>query len=304
MSTSVSDAFGMMALCLLAAGSALIAAELRWFRRRSLPLRLGPYAPARTSGLGAGSQQTRSGVLVPLVIGAGNRLATAMGVKEPLELRLRRAGVSLDPAQFRLRQFAVGLVCALGAIAGAITLGTSAAVSLLLVLGTPALGCLLLEHRLDARIAARRGELAAAMPVVAEQLGLLIGAGHSLRSALTRLSKRASGAVACDLTEVVRGVRQGLSEVEALDRWAETSGLAGVERLVGVLALHREAGDLAALIAQEAAAMRSEAHRDLIEAIERRNQLVWVPVTVATLVPGLILLAVPFLGAMTRVTGG
>jgi hypothetical protein len=49
--------------------------------------------------------------------------------------------------------------------------------------------------------------------------------------------------------------------------------------------------------------VRSEAHRALIETIERRGQLVWVPVTVATLVPGLILLAVPFLSAVAMVTG-
>jgi hypothetical protein len=38
--------------------------------------------------------------------------------------------------------------------------------------------------------------------------------------------------------------------------------------------------------------------------IERRSQLVWIPVTVATLVPGLIFLAVPFMSAMAQVTGG
>ena len=35
-----------------------------------------------------------------------------------------------------------------------------------------------------------------------------------------------------------------------------------------------------------------------IEQIERRGQQVWIPVTVATLVPGAILLAVPFLAAL------
>jgi hypothetical protein len=39
-------------------------------------------------------------------------------------------------------------------------------------------------------------------------------------------------------------------------------------------------------------------HRHTIEAIERRAQQVWVPVTVATLVPGVMLLAVPFLSAL------
>jgi hypothetical protein len=38
--------------------------------------------------------------------------------------------------------------------------------------------------------------------------------------------------------------------------------------------------------------------RELIEQIERRAQQVWIPVTVATLVPGAVLLAVPFIEAL------
>ena len=43
---------------------------------------------------------------------------------------------------------------------------------------------------------------------------------------------------------------------------------------------------------------RRDLQRRTIETIERRAQQVWVPVTVATLVPGVILLAVPFLAAL------
>ena len=46
------------------------------------------------------------------------------------------------------------------------------------------------------------------------------------------------------------------------------------------------------------ATIRSEVHRELIEAIERKGQQVWIPVTVATLVPGAVLLAVPFIEAL------
>ena len=49
--------------------------------------------------------------------------------------------------------------------------------------------------------------------------------------------------------------------------------------------------------------MRAEHHRALLESIARRSQLVWVPVTVATLVPGLVVLAVPFASAMAQITG-
>lgn len=41
----------------------------------------------------------------------------------------------------------------------------------------------------------------------------------------------------------------------------------------------------------------AEAHRELLADLERRSQQVWVPVTVATLLPGSLLLLVPFLDA-------
>ena len=40
-----------------------------------------------------------------------------------------------------------------------------------------------------------------------------------------------------------------------------------------------------------------------METIERREQMVWIPVTVATLVPGVVFLVVPFIHALSRFTG-
>ncbi len=44
--------------------------------------------------------------------------------------------------------------------------------------------------------------------------------------------------------------------------------------------------------------MRRDAQRQLIETIERRGQQVWIPVTVAALVPGVLLMGVPFVDAL------
>ena len=57
-------------------------------------------------------------------------------------------------------------------------------------------------------------------------------------------------------------------------------------------------------MADEARTVRAEVHRELIETIERRGQQVWIPVTVATLVPGVLFLAVPFIEAMRLFTSG
>ena len=73
--------------------------------------------------------------------------------------------------------------------------------------------------------------------------------------------------------------------------------------MVGVLALNWEASDLGALISAEARSVRREVQRAEIEIIEKRAQQVWIPVTVATLLPGVIFMAVPFIDAMGKLTG-
>ena len=134
--------------------------------------------------------------------------------------------------------------------------------------------------------------------MVAEQLGMLLGAGYSLGAALARLADRGAGACGRDLERVVGRIRQGLTEVEALREWSEVADVDALRRLVNVLALNRRAGDLGRLISDEARSIRRDVHRELIETIERRAQQVWVPVTVAALVPGVIFLAVPFVEAL------
>ena len=73
--------------------------------------------------------------------------------------------------------------------------------------------------------------------------------------------------------------------------------------LVAVLALNREAGDLGRLVSEEARAIRRDAQRQLTETMERREQQVWVPVTVATLVPGVVFLSIPFIEALRLFSG-
>ena len=56
--------------------------------------------------------------------------------------------------------------------------------------------------------------------------------------------------------------------------------------------------DLGRLLAMETRAVRNDVHRDILATMERRSQQVWIPVTVATLVPGVIFLAIPFIEAL------
>jgi tight adherence protein C len=284
-------------------GAALALGGLRWFRVDPLPVRLRPYLPGGSDRTGRARGSSAASVLVPLVHTGAARLGRVFGTSTDLARRQERAGRPVDPSAFRLRQLVHALAgLAVGAIA-ALALRPGPLVGMFVVLGPPTLAALLDEQRLDASIAARRRRLQLELPVVAEQLAILIDAGYSLAAALARVGRRGDGVAAQDLAAVGRRIRQGLSASDALDEWAARQDLDAVRRLVGVLALHRDTGDLGRLVAGEARALRAEEHRALIERIERRSQLVWIPVTVATLVPGLLFLAVPFVSALSRVTG-
>jgi pilus assembly protein TadC len=302
---SAATVLTLVSLGALGAGSALILAEAPWFGRRPLTDRLRPYAPAAPGGAGTRRATSTAGaVLEPVLGGLGRRLARLGGRGEALSARLARAGEAVSPASFRLRQLAHAAVGLAAGSVLALLIGPGTLMGPVLVLGAPALCVLLDEHRLERRGELRTQRIRLELPVVAEQLGILIAAGYSLPSALARIGRRGNGIVAGDLAEVGRRIRQGVGEAEALDEWARRTDVAGVRRLVGILALHREAGDLGRLIADEARTVRAETHRELVATIERRGQLVWIPVTLATLVPGLLFLAVPFVSAITQVTGG
>ena len=293
----------ILGLALGGTGVALLLDCIPWFRRAPLVTRLRPYAPRTTGAAVRGRGSAWGSVLLPPVEQLARSAAGTLGIADDLHTRLDRAGVDEDPASFRMRQAVHAALGALVGIALAITTRPGPLASAIVVLGAPLLWVLVDEHRLSARIAERRQVRLLELPVVAEQLGVLIDSGSSLPAAIARVGRRGRGQVAHDLTKVSRRIRQGLDEAEALGEWAERSDLDAVRRLVRVLALHRDAGDLGRLIAAEARAVRAESHRDLVEHIERRSQAVWIPVTVATLVPGLLFLAVPFVSAINQVTG-
>jgi tight adherence protein C len=285
----------------LAVGAAVLLGELPWFRRSGLATRLAPYAPA-----GAARHRGPSGfrqLLLPGVDRIADRTTRLLGVSSDLGRRLERAGLEDDPGDVRLRQFTRALGALGVAILASIAWRPPLAIAATAIVAAPLLTLLLEEHRIDAAVERRCRHLRAELPIVVEQLGLLMTAGYSLPRALQRLAERSNGVVASDLRVVERRMGHGLSANAALDEWAHRCGVDAVGRLVAVLRLHGEAGDLGALISAEARSVRADAHRELLATIERRAQLVWVPVTVATLVPGLIFLAVPFMSAMSQVTG-
>ncbi len=284
-------------------GATLVLSQGRWFARRSLADRLRPYEPGGLATTGAGpgllSVESFSEVIAPLARTVGERMARLVGINEDLAVKLERMHSPLEQTDFRLRQLGWAVVGLVAGVVGAGAFQPPPILVLLLVVGCPALAFLLVEQRLATDSDRRKRRLFLELPVVAEQLGMLLSAGFSLGSGLNRLADRGHGASGQDLQRVVSRIRQGVSEVDALREWAEVSDLDALGRLVAVLSLNREAGDLGRLIAEEARSIRREVQRELVEQIERRSQQVWIPVTVAALVPGAIFIAIPFIQALS-----
>jgi tight adherence protein C len=292
----------LVSALLLWAGLTLLLSELRWFSRRPLAERIGPYLPG---GMG---QRPRVGLLSvesfreavgPLARSLGSQFSRLFGVSEDLDRRLRRVHADLDVTEFRVRQIGWALAgLGTGGLA-AIATSPPPAIALLLTLGGMLLAFLVLEQQVTAASDRWKRSVHLELPVVAEQIGMLLAAGYSLIGAIDRVARRGRGAVATDLRQVLARVRQGRDETAALREWAELADVDAVDRFVAVLALNREASDLGRLIAAEARGMRRDVQRELVETIEKRGQQVWIPVTVATLAPGVVFIGIPFYSALS-----
>lgn len=282
-------------------GATLLLSELRWFRRPSMADRLRPYAPRSPLGhrrVGVLSVDSFREVITPLARTTGAQLARMLGISEELSVRLQRIHSDEDVTAFRLRQLASATVAFGAGLVVSLALDLPGFLALLILIAAPALAYLVLEQQLALKSEDWQRRVFLELPVVAEQLGMLLSSGYSLGAALSRIAERGDGTVSTDLERICRRIRQGLTENQALREWQEVVQVDAVERLVAVLTLNREAGDLGGLIAEESRNIRREVQRELMETIERRAQQVWIPVTVATLLPGAIFMAVPFVSAL------
>lgn len=282
-------------------GATMLLSELRWFARRPLAERLQLYVPGgpgrrtRPGPLSLGSFRDAVGPVAALV---GERFSHVFGIDEDLATRLRRVHSPLDVTTFRVRQIGWSLAGFGAGALIALAVAPPLPVGVLFVLGTPLLAFLVAEQQIVTVSRRWQRDVRLELPVVAEQVGMLLGAGYSLAAAVARVSERGRGCCARDLRRVSARIRDGMSEAAALREWSQLAGVEGVDRLVAVLALNREAADLGRLIAEEARAIRRDVHRDLLEEMEKRGQKVWIPVTVAALLPGVIFIAIPFVEAL------
>lgn len=288
------------------AGATLLLAEVRWFSRPALAERLRPYvagSPVDVAPPSPFSVESFRELVAPLARELGARAARVFGVREEAAVRLARIHSPLDVTGFRVRQLGWSVLALALAVPAVVALGVPPGPASACCLAAPFLGFLVPEQQLAAASARRQEQLLLELPVVSEQVGMLLGAGYSLGAALARVASRGHGVCARDLQRVGGRVRQGVPLDAALREWAAVARVPALDRLVAVFALNQETGDLGRLVAGEARAVRQEVHRAAVATMGRRAQQVWVPVTVATLVPGVIFLSIPFVEALRLFSG-
>lgn len=227
------------------------------------------------------------------------RIATLANADAEFASRLREAGMARSPFEFRVRQVGSATAGLVASGTALIAVGVRPLLALAGAFGVAAAIYGASEYRIARSTTLRRTQITEELPIVAEQIGMLLASGMSLKGALDAVARRGHGICAEGLERVGARVAGGTAVEVALAEWADNAGSAAIRRFVGVLTLHEEATDVAALVSDEARSARMEAHRRLIAHIERRSEQVWIPVTVAALVPGCVLLAIPFSDALS-----
>ncbi|HZD72254.1 MAG TPA: type II secretion system F family protein [Actinomycetes bacterium] len=291
---------------LLVIGLALIASAAPRLRRPRLPARLDPYLrglePRRTSLLHEEQPPLTpfpalEGVLRP-VFEEGARIAERwLGGSPGVARRLRQAGLHESLPRFRAEQ----VLWSLGGFGAA----TSVAVLLpilmgrrppaVAVLGGAALGLLAgalgRDWRLTGQVERRQARMLGELPTLADLICLAVTAGEAPRAAIERAVGRARGELSRELELVLADLRAGLPFTTAMERLAARVPVPQVVRLVdGVVVAVERGTPLADVLRTQAADIREQRKRELIQAGGRREIFMLVPV-VFLIMPVIVLFA-------------
>lgn len=299
MSAATDLAIALLLGGLFAAGILTALAAMPRWGAASLGVRIAPYVrDVVPDALLPRGVLPRTGVL-PVGAGGWQRARTlfegVVGGGDALRTRLVQAGSGLEPASFRGRQLAWGLVgFGLGAL-GVIVLvlvGRLSVPTVLLPLITGAGAAVGYDMLLAARAKARLSRLGEELPTTLEFLALCLSAGEGLLDSLRRVSTIGSGELTAELRQVVLAVSTGSPLADALREMSTRLRLPGLTRAVDQVTAALEHGaPLAAVLHAQAADAREDAKRTLIEQAGSKEILMLLPL-VFLILPLSVLFAV------------
>ncbi len=218
-----------------------------------------------------------------------------VGGAEAIDRRLAQAGWPMSAASFRARQLAGAVI---GVVAGAliaIVLALSAVDahgSILLAPLAAAGGIVICDLRLQRACRVRRSRIEDELPTVLEFLSLCLAAGEGLREALRRVGEVGTGELTAELRRAVLASGTGSSLSDALAGASQRLDVPPLTRATDHLVSAIERGaPLSQVLQNQAADVREEAKRRLIEAAGRKEIAMLLPL-VFLLLPLSVLFAV------------
>ncbi|MGC8480382.1 MAG: type II secretion system F family protein, partial [Acidimicrobiales bacterium] len=137
-----------------------------------------------------------------------------------------------------------------------------------------------------------------------ELTSILVNSGRSINSALLRASQDERHPWAPFLRKALSATDRGGAIGEELLKLAHVLAIPNFERFAELIHLHINTPELGQLLQAELATLRRNRHLQLIETLEIRSQLVWIPVSIAILIPGTILLAIPLINSLKFFSAG
>lgn len=132
-----------------------------------------------------------------------------------------------------------------------------------------------------------------------EQIHIKLANGNSLLATIVT-----SGGIANQDICYLQGlVKSGLDLETAALYWIEEFDTPSKRRLVDLLLAKTTTSETLTLLAVLLQQLKDEQRFTLIADIEKRSQLVWIPVTIAVLVPGMIFIAIPLEATLRTLIG-
>lgn len=176
-----------------------------------------------------------------------------------------------------------GIGTAIGAALGVVItfLSGRAQIPSILLLAAAGLvgGVLGRDWWLSMQVRKRDERILAEFPVVAELLALVVTAGESPQGALERVSRLVGGELGRSLQGALAHTRSGVPLADALERMARSSNLEPLSRFIDGIVIALERGTpLAEVLRAQAADVREQSKRFLLERGARNEITMMVPV--------------------------
>ncbi|WP_166973099.1 type II secretion system F family protein [Brevibacterium atlanticum] len=262
-------------------------------RRPSLSSRIAPYLRDQESLIDIYAPPTprtegfwglAKSWLVTSTLWVTSRITTDATLRQ----RIDRLGGNATVERFRIDQvlsILVGMIVG-GGLAGLISTqrGFSPIVALILIISGGIAGHVANDWRLSQAINRHESRVLAEFPTVAELLALSITAGEGIVEALERVCRTCSGDLIDELRSALAATRTGTPLVEALDGMATRIAIPEIVQFVDGLAVSMTRGTpLAEVLRSQAADVREQSRRRLLELSGKKEIGMLVPVVVFVL---------------------